>query len=325
MELLIAIGIFAFFITAAGSAGVNFYNTQNHEKIRNTLIEESQFLMNRISDLVRNNAIDYSEYFSNGCSDLGVGNFGIDDSNYCDSWENPIEYGNEVQEYEARFIFFPDCDPGDSPFDSPPSCSRDDDEAFHEGYFDTGADNISGNDVKTSSALRVPSSSLTPYHQWELYLISGDGKRKTMLRRIHNGIDDNGDGFIDGGGIDGDDGYDRLGIYEMVIADTDSNGLYDSYVVDSENYQSDTFIPISPPLLEIVDLRFFVAPLDDPRKAFRESGEDIQIQPHVTILMTVRPNKKVRNRLPGGDNSMTMTLQTTISSRILKNVLFPES
>ena len=78
------------------------------------------------------------------------------------------------------------------------------------------------------------------------------------------------------------------------------------------------FVPISPTRTNVVSLKFFVAPLEDPRKAFAEIASDMQQQPHVTVVLTVRPSAAA---LSGYDGDIpTITLQTTVTSRVFNEV-----
>ncbi len=86
----------------------------------------------------------------------------------------------------------------------------------------------------------------------------------------------------------------------------------------SNNYIG--FIPISPTRTNIVSLKFFVAPLEDPRKAFAETDPtlSIQQQPHVTIVLTVQPSQASLSGYNGDVPSVT--IQTTVTSRVYNEV-----
>ena len=78
------------------------------------------------------------------------------------------------------------------------------------------------------------------------------------------------------------------------------------------------FVPISPSRSNISSLKFLIAPLEDPRKAFAETTPDIQQQPHVTILLTIEPSVLALQNFSGDIPSIT--LQTTITSRVYNEV-----
>jgi len=366
IELITAFGIFSVFLTASTVTGVNLYNAQEKERARNLVLEETQFLLNRISNLIRENAIDYSEYYSNGCDELSSPDLG---GAYCSHWENVAggvahpDYGDDegeafrltnpgatggifAGEYDRRFYYLPTCDSGEVHGDlggDSFSCDYNDTNNYNEGYFNTGADKIlgsipsGGNDDPARHALMAPENGSTNtegYEQFELYLISSDGSRKTILRRMGNGEDDDHDGNPDEdagnfAALDAD-GNELLGIGELVAQDMNADGFLDGYHADGDfNVDGNgilnvsDFISIVPSQIEIVDLSFLIAPLDDPRKAYMENGDDVQMQPHVMILLTVRPSEKLSRRLVGED--FQVSVQTMVSSRVLNKVYFPSS
>jgi prepilin-type N-terminal cleavage/methylation domain-containing protein len=348
IEVIVAVAIFSFVLTITTTIMINFYNAQKKERIRNTLIEETQFLVNRISNLIRNNTIDYSEYYAKGRETSPP------------SWINydpNFEYGKWPKEYEWHFYYAKDCNPGDGPTD----CTRENENNFNEGYFDTFTDNsqgeVTGNDDSTLTALRgVPDNGgIGPYLQRELYLVNLDGTQKTILRRTSNGIDDDDDGVTDedndtfwlpGVAKDGftpfTDGGERISILKL-SANTDffslstgsgtpstpePDGILD-FETESNDFQHDgdhhieleDFIPISPRMINIKSLQFFISPLEDPRKAFSETNIDTQIQPHVTILVTTEPGQQLMRQLTG--DPFEISIQTTVVSRTLSNIVFP--
>ena len=326
-EVIVSVGIFVTVLTITSAITVNFYNAQKKERLRNVLIEETQFLANRIANLIRNNTVSYDAYYSNNREQGASG------------LRTLITYGDDPKEYEARFFYYPTCDPGEADGDDfngdGTACDRDDPNAFDEGYFNTDADNNrSGDDSNDTALQRIDGVSNTSgYEQFELYLVDGTGAKRTILRRIGNGVDDDHDGEIDEDEdsfwTESADGGERLGILEITATeDIDGDGILD-FVPEPTNFQGDgnttievsDFIPISPKTIDIVDLRFFIAPLEDPRKAFAETGKEVQIQPHVTMLLTTRPTEKLMRQLPG--EAFEISLQTTITSRTLTNILFP--
>jgi type II secretory pathway pseudopilin PulG len=362
IEVLVAVAIFSFVLTITTTIMVNSYNAQKKERIRNMLIEETQFLVNRLSNTIRNNTIDFAEYYAQSRK----GNNWIDiDPNYL--------YGKYPKEYEWHFYYVEECDIDDTPYTDDLDfdyCTRENPNNFNEGYFDTYSDNSqgegTGNDDSSKTALDTfpIAGILNPHEQRELYLISSDGLTKTILRRMDNGVDDDLDGTADedsqsdalgnvywtpGLASDGvtpfTDGGERLGILELVaqsdyysIADDDGtpstpaadpDGILD-FEGDPDDFQvynqdiinGDDFIPISPIGIDITNLQFFITPLDDPRKAFSETSADMQIQPQVTILITTRPSQRFLRQLPG--DPFDISIQTTVVSRTLSNVLFPD-
>lgn len=80
-------------------------------------------------------------------------------------------------------------------------------------------------------------------------------------------------------------------------------------------------VPITPLRTNITSLKFYVAPLEDPRKAFAETdpAQGITQQPHVTIVMTVQPAATELRKFIGEDPP-TVTLQSTVASRVYREV-----
>ncbi len=336
IELMVAVSIFSAVLVMVTSITINFNNSQKRERARDMLIQETQFLMQRISESIRENQVDYAEYFSNG-----------------EGREDPLVYGDDPKEYEWHFYYLPTCEEvtpgnperhGENISSDGIQCDRYDEDGFDEGFFDTRADKYAGAgppaDDETATALLEPedAAGTNGYMQRELYLISEDGTAKTVFKRMSNGIDDDSDGVVDEddytfwkeGGDGNIDGGERLGILQMVAeSDLDGDGELDFVTTDDFQADGDTdieledLIPITPKTIDIVDLKFYIAPLEDPRKAFSETGVDIQVQPHVTVLLTTRPGVSWRRTMPGGEN-VSLSLQTTVSSRVISNVLFPD-
>ena len=81
------------------------------------------------------------------------------------------------------------------------------------------------------------------------------------------------------------------------------------------------FVPITPPTITVKEVTFYVAPLEDPRKAFDEDDHAIHQQPHVTIVLTTEPSYTTYRDLKFDPGSLpVITLQTTVSSRTYNEV-----
>lgn len=166
----------------------------------------------------------------------------------------------------------------------------------------------------------------------ELYLIAADGKTKYILGREK--VKDNS----------GTNDQFALGLLELAGEDNNWNGISDSWVCDDdydcrsrpENDLNDVseatvedfykdFVPISPLRSNVVDLKFYVSPLEDPKKAsgendpnYANNDPEMQIHPHVTIVMTLEPAEDQLSTFNG--EVPRITLQTTVSSRIYSEV-----
>ena len=319
VESLIAVLFFSTLFVATFYTIQNFYEVQRREMIKNQVAEETQALVNRLAHLIRQNTIDYSEYYSNGR-------------------EGSITYGNDARAYERQFFHMPTCNQGASNGSLNTvggvsvACDHNDPNRFNDGFFNTFADNSYLNDDADENAL-LPIIGSDAHEQYELYLISADGKTKTILRRTGNNVDDDDDGIIDEESftpwVADHDGAERLNLKQMIAVDSDGDGLLDDFEDDAASGFDATigndWQLISPQGIDIVDLVFYVAPLDDPRKAFNENNPDVQQQPHVTIVLTTRPSFIWRQQLSQKRQApiKELTIQTTVSSRLLNNVRFP--
>jgi prepilin-type N-terminal cleavage/methylation domain-containing protein len=309
IEILVAMSLFGTIMIIVGTSMANLYKIQRRQKALDSLYEESRFLAERVVKHIRNNTIDYSEY-------------------YLQARSLASRYGESPNDYENRFYSYVDAGGG--------TFKR----YLNMGFFNTGADVSVANDNAADNAL------VDNYEQDELYLISGDGKTKTILKRMKNGIDDDESGGADDGSVN-DTGLEYIFMGKMVTDDLDSDGVYDTWVAHPDYKTTDSqvdcaaapykiwlnlganshcmrFYSITPPLMEVKNLKFYISPLEDPRKAFAEDSKDIQIQPHVTIVLdtTLSSKKRIAMR---GDLDSAISLQTTISSRVYNNVTFPPS
>jgi prepilin-type N-terminal cleavage/methylation domain-containing protein len=334
VELMVAISIFSMVMVIVASIAINFNASQQRERARNLVIEETQFLMSRITEAIRVNAIDYAEYYSN---------YTLDPAEYA-----RIVYANHPREYDWHFYYLPTCETGEIHGQNFGLDETDCDRLgasgnLDLGKFDTGADDDNTNDDFTLSALKSIIPGLPewpPQRQLELYLIDSNGTKKTIFRRVGNGEDDDTDGTADEDqgsywlpGADGNiDGGERLAMLEAVATRDIDNDPYqykdfepgEDFKEDDTDIEidNDDFVPITPKNIDIVDLQFFISPLDDPRKAFAEGTDADRVQPHVTVLLTTRAGAGLRG-MNAGDTPLT--LQATVSSRILTPVIFPDT
>lgn len=335
VELMVAISIFSMVMVIVASIAINFNASQQRERARNLVIEETQFLMSRITEAIRLNAIDYAEYYSNSA---------------LDPFEAPTTtvYADDPREYDWHFYYLPTCEAGEK---HGQNLGLDEIECdriaasgnLNLGVFDTGADDDPNNDDDTLSALKsiIPGDpEWPPQRQIELYLIDSTGTKKTIFRRIGNGVDDDTDGQADEDqgsywlpGADGNiDGGERLALLEAVATrDIDNDPFQYKDFEPAEDFKEDDtdvaidpddFVAITPKNIDIVDLQFYISPLDDPRKRFADGTAANRVQPHVTVLLTTRAGAGLRGMNAG---ATLLTLQATVSSRILTPVIFPDT
>jgi prepilin-type N-terminal cleavage/methylation domain-containing protein len=265
VEALIAITIFVILGTLISTVYVFNVRNYNQIKAQKELVDDAQFIVERIAKELQSSTIDYEEYFNMVALDGG--------SNYGDN------YGNYATAFYSEGI-----NTGQNP---------------NAGEYISGEWDMSSAVCDTKFVDGESCGKDIDYYKYdELYLISGDGSYKTMFK------------FAE---IDGEFSY-----LKMNGIDGDGNGVMESFECaaetpcDGEFPVDADFISLVSPRTEIVALKFFISPLEDPRKAFAEDRIEVQMQPHVTILLTVKPKDEAGLL----KSDVSFTLQTTVSSRV---------
>lgn len=322
-ELIIATFIFATSMVIIGTSSVNFYRGYKRQLARDALYEETRILIDRIANEVRQNTVDFDEYFNR-----------LPESAGGKGSNGPLAYGEHYREYRHYFYTFQPSINSFHPNDPNRELYYDSSEPQYpadldEGFFSTdGFENQAADDA-TLSALGDNNQ------QEELYLISADGRQKTILKRVENGLDDDFDGTPDNNYLN-DTGEEQIGILRLDIADRYDNegftsstltpvdtgdGYYDCWV-GSPDFPDRNFIPISPPSIEVKDLQFFISPIEDPFKAYTESDVRVQAHPNVTIVLKTQVSAETLRRFYS-ETPPNLTLSTTVSSRVYNNVEIP--
>ncbi len=341
VELIIAISIFSILGLMAVTIFVNVTRMQGRIALENAIYEDARFMMSRISREIRNNAVDYEEYFNQTVgTDPEFGDlYGCYAAMFYDPGKSSGQNLNISVTAADPGSFGAFCGNGE-PYTGPESCTLYrpslDENKGEFPYEESKAFNDNGNIYNAfknakKEAVGIRDNLVT---QPELYLISRDGKQKTLFARKQTGA--------------GPDEY-ALGMLKLRGDDPDNNGITDiwtgcggnadnhccaegfdcpakvsgglenlraSLAASANLYQG--FIPISPLRTNITDLRFIIKPLEDPRKAFAEL--DNREHPRVTIWLTVEPSDQQKRRYGNPDNAPALTLQTTVSPRIQTEV-----
>ncbi len=190
----------------------------------------------------------------------------------------------------------------------------------------------STSEMFTNSKRDCSFTNATDAHELDtLFLISGDGTTKTIITREPWGPSSSvTDGYVISmlkmNGMDEDmDGVKEVWTcderflcsgnppeYNQPAKTASGNAIADITTPKNKAYLYQNFAPISPYHLNITDLRFYVAPLEDPHKAYDEFPE--QIHPYVTIVMTAELIDPRVSELPSSQRSIT--LQTTVSTSV---------
>lgn len=345
IEVVIATAIFALASAVVSVAFVQTIRTQKRIVLENTLFEDSRFVMERMINLVKGNTIDFEEYYNQLVHSRAVGDlqYGKYYGEYGKLFYNPgsdDEYGalcnDGVTRVPHRGIPPAGCvilqttvdeNTGQTPFLPSP---EDQDPGFDNSQYVETASAFCSDGVLGANCDPLMLTEMR--RQPQLYLINATGTLKTMLVRekVGNDPEEYALGFVRLEGVDSDDADDIPEDFSCT-SDFNCTGGVDAEegkfpfaddwgeYADGEILAND-FVPISPERVTIKDLRFYMSPPDDSFKAFSENTADIQIQPHVTIVMTVALREEFTKQSPGGQG-FEITLQTTVSSGVYEEVV----
>lgn len=319
VELLVAITILSIVLIISTSS-ILFINAGNRRiQVSEQIYEDTRFLMERIVKEFRAGTIDYEEYWSKkvlNSSEYGQ-NFGEYSKTFIDPGTDPDtgfqdEFGTECV----------DRDTGLGSNEQTPPCPPEMRIAPESIDQSIGQNPFSGNADFSNAVCQSQNSNTcennSHHNQEELYIISSNGLKKTILKRIGNGIDEDNNSEIDDGGKD-DTGKEQLAMLKLIRENTSTNewkNNSDFIDINIKDQNIDDFVTLTPSSIEIVDLKFFISPIENPQKAFRETK--IQYQPHVTIILTAKASKEIGAGIRGP--APKITLQTTIASRIYNEV-----
>jgi len=342
VEVIIASSVFTIVSLIGVTVFVNVTRIQRRIALENAIYEDGRFMMERIAREIRENTIDYEEYYNKlveggkygqaytcyasrfynpGSGGLASGNLGAT----CSDQPAPLG-GGDPKVYPGCIIDKTtlDVNTGKNPYSGNIFSKKnsEDSSAFCDENFST-------------SPACADAEDPTLHDQSELYLINSKGTQKTLLARKK--VNDTPS-----------DEY-TLGMLQILGEDTNTDSIVDKWVdlsgspnnfycaqdfdcpVTLSNLESTLvgltsatryqgFVPISPMRTTIKDLRFYISPLEDPRKAFAETApaDSIQQQPHVTVVMVLQPANSEIGKF--GGEVPTITLQNTISTRVYNEV-----
>lgn len=312
VELLVAMAVFSIFLTALVTFMVDLYRNSRRIELEEQLYQDMRALMRQITVMVESNAIDYEEYFRVA--------------------SGKAEFGKDYGEYAKQFYDFgwdgegALCNNGDP---AVPDCIVD------KTTLDKNTGKKDGNafcGAGTTTAICPvdPAGIFALHEQDNLYLINSKGTRKTFLatepvtRTLDGGVTTTEKVFsilwMNGNDTDGDDISDTWTAGNEFNVTTPEALVADLIAPKSEQDMYDQFIPISPLRSNIIDLKFYISPLEDPYKAFAETDPSTGtlVQPHVTVIMTMEPSAVEMQNYLG--EIPRKTLQTTIYSDIQQEV-----
>ncbi len=349
VEVLIAISLFAFVAVASSDVLVDSTKFERKSSIADAVYYESQIMMHKLTKEIQTGTIDYEEYY-NYCVIQGAGaggdvyfgiNHGVYGSRFYDpgksldglATKNPKDLGLECSypsgggsECEVVYTLSTDLNTGQNPFYGIAGDST--------AFYDNG----------------VPGCGTTGEVD-HLFLIDNTGTQKTIIARKRIGDDDWSVGLVRMRGLDIDqngivdtftclDEYDCYGTndptglaanialpyfdligkttLEVVIDDVNPITVPQESTLDDifDKSGATQFFPISPLIANIEDLQFIINPLEDPYKAFAESGAEIH--PSVTIILTMGLSEEAEEAYPGDFDSITV--RTTVSTGVLGRI-----
>lgn len=347
IEVVIASTIFTIVGVIGVTVFVNIIRIQRRITLENAIYEDGRFMMERLVREIRENTVDYEEYYRDDMTRNNVGgqptpSFGQKYGCYASRFFNPGTTDGDAQNDSLGTK----CnDALNTPIENSPGC------AINKNTIDknTGVNPYLGNvgnhnshDANAScdnfnngdGNCIPPAGSINPaYVHDKLFLIDGKGAVKTFfaLKKNPNNSPQN---------------ESSLAILKLVGKDENTDGIVETWVKNGQPLCSDKFdcvfplgsglastlssgapadlykgfVPISPLRTEIVDLKFYVSPIEDPRKAFNESdpADAILQQPHVTVVMNLKPSRTESKNFAG--DPPVVTLQTTVSSRVYNEV-----
>jgi prepilin-type N-terminal cleavage/methylation domain-containing protein len=329
VELLIAVTVFAIFMTSIMTLIVDMYRSSRRITLEEEIYQDMRAMMKQLTYLIEDNAIDYEEYYREATGDLV---FGGDGATYV--------YGNYAKLF---YDFGPDgegalCNTG-APVVPGTDCVLDRttlDRNLGQNPIPDSLNNPADSNAFCGTSpdfgltcLGNPSAFST---QNNLYLINENGDRKTII--ISEAVEK------DIGGIPPNPIENVLSIAWLNGSDSDSDDISDTWTPGAEFVGIleddiigdgsgpstatdiyDGFIPISSMHTHIVDLKFYIHPLEDPYKGFAETdpATGTLVQPHVTIIMTAKPSVTEMRNYFGPIPSKT--LQTTIFSKVRQNIV----
>ncbi len=305
IELIVALTLLTMITLFGWQIYINYIDSARNLRAANIVYQEGRILMEKIVREVRQNGIDYEEYFN---QNVLTGELG---DNYCLYDQDFYAAGFDLQigtpDDESLGIRNPENDSSFAPLEN--------------------------------------------MAQEDLFLINAFGDQRTYISLIEKEVEGEMIGKVgmvklvgqDFGsdGINGSDSFNGEGNHNNVcIADERENdGLIDTWhcdpnfpcntqvpldstsifgcsgfehqVVNDPLDENHSFIDFSPNAINVVDLKFMAGPQDDPWRAYKVN--EVQVQPYVTIQMTIEANPKLVNG--STDAIPRITLTTTATTR----------
>lgn len=332
VELLITLTLFSLVAVMCVRLLVNSMSSAERIQAQVYLYSEANALMDQLAAKIERSAVDYEAYYLRYGYDSAETGWETADYGYygqsfyhpgaTDASTLPGPYSG-IEGYEALcadgISYYPD----DCPTETPNYDDLDLDTGAHPF---TGIDDFTGYADNTDymNAFCEATGSSPDCNAWsetvmqELILVNGAGDERTVyvLEPFESGSDEYTLSKVELSGTDSD--YD--GIVDSWVCTDDytctgtGNVPDDGDLTDSDDPQ-ENFMPITPSALTIESFYVYIAPFEDPYRAFAE--EDVQIQPQITIVMTVTLSDEYSGIL---GTVPTITLQRTVSTGVYSEV-----
>ena len=320
VELLITLTIFSMVSVVCVQLLVNSMASARRIQAQVFLYSEANALMDQLSREVERSAIDYEAYYLRYAYETPETGWETTDYGfYGQSFYHPGNDGLEGGPYGSSVgdVYGAECAdgtayPDNCPDETPDYDDLDLDTGAHPfteindfGYSDDDPDTMNAFCETTSS---VDCNAWSETVMQELILINGAGDERTVFIQepLAGSSSEYSISKMELSGTDGD--------YDGIV---DSWTCSDHYVCPSGDVpMEDDFEPITPSALTIDSFYIYIAPFEDPYRAFAEA--DVQIQPQVTIVFKATLSDEYSNRLLG--TVPTITIQRTVSTGVYSEI-----
>jgi len=327
VELLIAMTIFALVAMVTVNVMVNGMASSKKLQAQLDLHSEGELIMNRLVSEIKRNTIDYEAYYARnvqGETGWETQNYGF----YGQSFYDPGSGGWDEGPYSSLSDYWgvlcsdgTSIYPDDCPTETPTYADLDLDTGTHPF---TGIGSPYTDDDTSMNALCEDATDCNALEYAvtdELILINSAGDLRTVFTRE----------LFNASSME----Y-RLSSVKLTGSDSDADGLVDAWVCSSDYTCTGTgdvpdsadltdtdpttatdFQAFTPSSINIQDFYVLIAPMEDPYRAFAE--EDSQVQPYVTIRMTLIVSEDYGTSFIG--ETPTLTLQRTVPINVYGEVV----
>ncbi len=335
VELIIALTIFSVVAVLCVQALITSMASAKRIQAQVFLYTEAQSLMNQLAREVERNTVDYEAYYLRNVQGETGWDFLDAYGLYGQAFYHPGATDSSpltgpypsIEGYGALCSDGLSYYPEDCPDETPNYDDLDLDTGAHPFSEIYDFSSYSDDDPTFMNAFCEDADGITDCDAWgetvmtELILINGAGDERTVFTQE---LTSAGDEY-------------SISVIKLSGTDSDSDGLVDTWVcgsdfdcssnpdgdipdpddlTDSDDPQDAYFMPIVPSALNIESFIIYIAPFEDPYRAFAE--EEVQIQPQVTIVLKATLSDDYSNLLLG--DVPEIIIQRTISTGVYSEV-----